>query len=87
MVVLCLFLLTHIMPSTNQLFDFTTIGFTVTAWIWIPSNFSDDPYDYFILFSHCQKTVSDSCLHLAVGNGYLRLNFFWFNTIHPTDKF
>ena len=60
----------------DQLFDFTRISFTVTAWIWIPSNFSSAYADYFTLFTHCKRVKKDQCLHLVVGNGNLRLGFF-----------
>jgi hypothetical protein len=60
----------------NQYFTLSTTSFTVSAWIWSPFNFTGTSFRYFGLFSHCSSTTTDSCLHLVIGNAYLRLGFY-----------
>jgi hypothetical protein len=60
----------------NQYLDLTTTSFTISAWIWIPTNFTSATYDYFTLLSQCEEAANDKCLQIVVGNGYLHLGFF-----------
>ena len=60
----------------NQYFALSTTSFTISAWVWSPFNFTGSAFRYFGLFSHCSSTSNDNCLHVVIGNGYLRLGFF-----------
>jgi hypothetical protein len=60
----------------NQSFNLTTTSFTISAWIWIPTNFTSTAYNYFTLLSQCEEAANDKCLQVVVGNGYLRLGFY-----------
>jgi len=70
----------HFLPNTyyvvNQYFNLAAINFTVSAWISITFNFTSQPDDYFSLFSQCQQTTNDKCLHLVIASGSLRLGFY-----------
>ncbi len=60
----------------NQYLDLTTTSFTISAWVWIPTNFTSNSYNYFTLLSQCEEAANDKCLQVVVGNGYLRLGFY-----------
>jgi hypothetical protein len=61
----------------DRYLNLTTGSFTIAAWIWLPNAVdSSTVYRYFYLLGHCEKDVTDECLHVVVGNGYLRLGFF-----------
>jgi len=62
--------------AVNQYLDFTTTSFTVTAWIWIPTNFTSNACGYFTLLCQCEQTNTDKCLHIVVANGNLFLGFY-----------
>jgi hypothetical protein len=60
----------------NQYLDFTTTSFTISAWVWIPTNFTPSSYDYFTLLSQCEEAARDKCLQILVAYGYLQLGFY-----------
>ncbi len=60
----------------NQYLDLTTTSFTISAWIWTPTNFTSNGDDYFILLSQCEQINIDKCLHIVVATGNLYLGFF-----------
>jgi hypothetical protein len=69
----------------NYYLDLTTASFTISAWIWMPFNFSSATYDYFVLFMHCESNSNDKCLQVVVGDGYLRLGFFNDDLVGSTE--
>jgi hypothetical protein len=60
----------------NRYLNLTSASFTISAWIWMPFNFSSATYDYFPIFIHCESSNNDKCLQTVIGNGYIRLGFF-----------
>jgi hypothetical protein len=60
----------------NQYLDLTTTSFTISAWVWIPTNFTSTGYDYFTLFSQCEAAANDKCLQILVANGNPYLGFY-----------
>ncbi len=60
----------------NQYLDLDTTSFTISAWIWTPTNFTATGLDYFTLLSQCAQATTDKCLHIVVANGNLYLGFF-----------
>jgi hypothetical protein len=60
----------------NQYLDLDATSLTISAWVWFPTNFTSNGYNYFTLLSQCEEIAHDKCLQAVVANGYLCLGFF-----------
>ncbi|CAF4148654.1 unnamed protein product, partial [Adineta steineri] len=59
----------------NHYLNFNSTSFTISAWIWIPANLSLSG-NFFVIFSHCNATNPDTCLHIGINNGRVFLGFY-----------
>ncbi|CAF4258260.1 unnamed protein product, partial [Adineta steineri] len=59
----------------NHYLNFNSISFTISAWVWIPANFSFNG-NFFVLFVHCNLTNPDTCMHIGINGGRVFLGFF-----------
>jgi hypothetical protein len=66
----------YIYSFVNHSLNLMNTSFTISAWIWMPFNFTLSGAKFFVLFSQCQQTTDDNCMHLVINNGSLYLGFF-----------
>ncbi|CAF4097271.1 unnamed protein product, partial [Adineta steineri] len=59
----------------NHYLNFNSTSFTISAWIWIPANLSLGG-NFFVIFSHCNATNPDMCMHIGINGGRVFLGFF-----------
>ncbi|CAF0949776.1 unnamed protein product [Adineta steineri] len=59
----------------NHYLNFNSTSFTISAWIWIPANLSLDG-NFFVIFSHCNLTTQDTCMHIGINGGRVFLGFY-----------
>ncbi|CAF4046768.1 unnamed protein product, partial [Rotaria magnacalcarata] len=64
---------------TPPFLNMALTSFSLFAWVKATSlhNFVSDWQSDNVIFSQCQQTVQDECLHFIVRNQYLYLGFYW----------